>query len=154
MTVQQQVTEFLAQERIAIVGVSRDEKDFTRTIFNEFVKRGYDVVPVNPNAADIAGQKCYARVQEIQPPVGGVLVMTPPAASEQVARDCAAAGVKHVWLHRGEGIGAMSDAALAVCQQNGIGVVPGFCPYMFLDNTAFFHRIHAFFRKRSADYRN
>ena len=40
--------EFLAQRRIALVGVSRDPRDLSRTLFRELRRRGYDVVPVNP----------------------------------------------------------------------------------------------------------
>ena len=154
MTVQEQVGNFLEQKRIASVGVSRDEKDFTRTMFKEFQKHGYEVIPVNPNAAEIDGQRCYAHVQDITPSVGGVLVMTAPTVTEQVVRDCVQAGVKLVWLHSGEGVAAVSAEAIKVCKENGIGVVPGFCPYMFLSDVNFFHKIHAFFRKRSPDYRN
>lgn len=154
MTVRQEIDTFLTQKRIAIVGVSRDEKDFTRTLYAEFAKRGYDVVPVNPNAAEIAGQRCYPQVQDIIPPVAGALVMTAPTVTEQVVQDCVQAGIKHVWLHRGEGIGAMNDAALAVCQQNGIGVVPGFCPFMFLSGTGFPHNLHGFFKKLGGSYPN
>ena len=31
--------------------------------------------------------------------------MTPPAATDQVVRECADAGVKRVWMHRGAGRG-------------------------------------------------
>ncbi len=40
--------EFLAQKRIALVGVSRQEKDFSRMVLRELVRRGYDVVPSAP----------------------------------------------------------------------------------------------------------
>ena len=42
--------EFLAQRRIALVGVSRNPRDLSRTLFRELRRRGYDVVPVNPDA--------------------------------------------------------------------------------------------------------
>ncbi len=143
---------FLRQQRLAVVGVSRDAKDFTRTLFRALQERGYDVVPVNPQAREIEGQPCYARVQDIAPAVGGALIMTPAAVSAQIVRDCAEAGVARVWLHRGEGIGAVSDAALAACQQAGISVVPGFCPYMFLPQAGFIHRAHGFIMKLSGSY--
>jgi predicted CoA-binding protein len=151
MTVVQQVEDFLAQKRIAIVGVSRTANDFTRGLFNEFVKRGYDVVPVNPNATEIDGHACFASVRDINPPVGSVLVLTPAAAAAQVVKDCGEAGVKQLWLHKGEGIGAVSDEALALAKQYGMNVVNGFCPFMFLPNSSFFHRIHRFFRMRSKE---
>jgi predicted CoA-binding protein len=146
------VDEFWQQKRIAVVGVSRDEEDFTRKVFRELRRRGYDVVPVNPNATELEGARCFASVRDITPRVDGALVMATPAITDQVVRDCAAASVKRVWMHRGEGIGAVSDKAVAFCEQNGIGVVAGLCPYMFLPNTPFFHRVHGFFKKMSRDY--
>ena len=56
--------DFLAQQRIAIVGVSHTA-DFSRTIFRAFREREYDVVPVNPGCTEIDGLRCYARLQEI-----------------------------------------------------------------------------------------
>ncbi len=58
----------------------------------------------------------------------------------------------HVWLHRGEGIGAVSDEALAVCAENDLTVVAGYCPFMFLSNTSFFHKIHGFVMKIGGKY--
>ena len=136
------IADFLARRRIAFVGVSRDEKDFSRGLFRELRRRGYDAVPVHPHAASIDGERCFARVQDVSPPVDGVFVMTPAASSERVVRDSAEAGVRRIWLHRGAGAGSVSPAALALCRERGISVVPGACPYMFLPETAFFHRLH------------
>src|SRR5579885_654854 len=55
------IQDFLAQKRIAFVGVSRDPKDFSCSLFREFVKRGYDVVPVNPNASEVMGRQTFKR---------------------------------------------------------------------------------------------
>ena len=139
--------DFLAQRRLAVVGVSRDPQDFSRGLFRELLRRGYDLVPVNAAGGVIEGLPCARRVQDVQPPVDGALVMTPPGQAEQVVRDCAAAGVPRVWLHRGIGPGAMSAAAVGVCRENGIAVVEGECPYMFLPAAGFVHRTHGFFRR-------
>ena len=61
---------FMGQKRLAIVGVSRNPQDFTRVLFREFLKQGYDVIPVNPNATEVEGRKCFARVGDINPGVG------------------------------------------------------------------------------------
>ena len=47
MSIEDQAASFFAQERIAVVGVSRD-KGTGRAIFGALRKRGLDVVPVNP----------------------------------------------------------------------------------------------------------
>src|SRR5690349_17118021 len=137
-----QICGFLKQRRLAMVGVSRDSKDFTRSLFREFVRRGYDVVPVHPGVAEIEGRPCYARVAEITPPVDSALLLTPPAVTKEVVRDCAAAGVTQVWMHRASGQGAVSQDAVAYCKTKGMDVVAGECPLMFFPDTGFIHRFH------------
>ena len=92
-TTRAQIDDFLAQKRLAFVGVSRNPKDFSRGLFRELQQRGYDVIPVNPQATELDGQPCWARVQDITPPVDGALLMTPPHVTNQVVRDCAEAGI-------------------------------------------------------------
>lgn len=152
MTIRQNIDEFLAAKRIAVVGVSRNPRDFSRALYTELRKRGYDLVPVNPNAPEIDGQKCYANLREVAPPVDGALLMTNGTVTDQALSDCAAAGVKRVWFHRATGKGALTPGALQFCQQNGIEVVPGFCPFMFLPDTPWFHRVHRFFVKLTGGY--
>ena len=94
------IEDFLAEKRIAMVGISRDPANFSVKLFEELCRRGYDVVPVNPNTAEVEGRRCFARLQDVQPPVEGVLLMTSPAATETVVRDCAAVGVRKVWMYR------------------------------------------------------
>jgi predicted CoA-binding protein len=45
---------------MAMVGVSREPKGFSGMLFEELSKRGYDVVPVNPNAPEVLGRPCFA----------------------------------------------------------------------------------------------
>jgi hypothetical protein len=40
---------------------------------------------------DVEGSQCFARVQDVTPPVDAALIMTAAAKSEQVVRDCAQA---------------------------------------------------------------
>jgi predicted CoA-binding protein len=139
--------EFLSQSRIALVGVSRDPRDLSRSLFRELRGRGYDVVPVHPVLESVDQVPCARRLQDVRPPVGGALLMTPPAATDQVVRDCAEAGVSRVWMHRGAGRGAVSPAAVAYCHEHGIAVVEGACPFMFLPGAGFVHRTHGFFAR-------
>lgn len=146
------IEDFLAQKRIAMVGISRDPADFSVQLFEELCRRGYDVVPVNPNLAGVLGRRCFVRVQDVKPPVDGALLMTSPEVTETVARDCAEAGIRRIWMHRGTGRGSVSPRAVAFCQEQGIRVVPGQCPFMFLSKTTGFHRFHGFVRKITGKY--
>ena len=44
-----QICNFLGHKRLAVIGVSRNSKDFSRVLFHEFLKRGYDAIPVHPD---------------------------------------------------------------------------------------------------------
>lgn len=146
------ISHFLSRRRLAMVGVSQNPRDFTRSLFREFISRGYDVVPVHPGVAEIEGHSCYARVQDIAPPVAAVLVLTPPAVTNQIAHDCVDAGVAEVWMYRAAGAGAVSREAIDYCEANGIRVIPGECPFMFFPRTGLPHRIHGFVRRITRSY--
>jgi uncharacterized protein len=146
------INDFLQQKRLAIVGVSRQPQDFSRALLREFRGRGYEAVPVNPAVREIDGQPCFARLQDVQPLPDTVLVMTPAAASEAIVRDCAQLGVKRVWLYRAGGKGSVCEEAVQCCVSNGISVVAGECPFMFLPDGAWFHRLHGFMKKVAGAY--
>ncbi len=142
-----EVDEFLACHRIAVVGVSRDRRHFSRAVVAELRRRGYDVVPVNPRGGDSAEAAWARRVQDIAPPPEAVLLLTPPAVSEQVVRDCVEAGVRRMWMHRGIGPGAASRAAVGLCSDQGIAVVTDACIFMHLPHAGFVHRAHRWGRE-------
>jgi uncharacterized protein len=141
---------FLATRRIAIVGVSRTEKDFSRELLRALAQRGYDVVPVNPAALEVEGRRCFARVSDVSPPPDAALVLTPASAAEGVVCDCIAAGVHAVWFHRGAGPGSASPAALALCAGRGLLAVRDLCPFMALPGAGFPHRLHGYLRRKLA----
>ena len=151
MTERQVIDDFLNQKRIAVVGVSRTADDFTRAMFNEFVKRGYDALPVNPNASEIDGRKSYAGVGQIEPKADAVLIMTPAGKSEAVARECAEAGIERVWFYRSVGHGAVDERAVDFCESRGMRVVNGRCPFMFFSNPGM-HGLHGFILKLIGKY--
>ncbi len=141
---------FLAVRRLAVVGLSRDPKDFSRAVARELLARGYQVVPVNPAAAGqvIEGAAAVARLQEARPPVEAALLMTAPAQTDQALRDCLEAGVRRVWLHRGGGRGAATPGALAFCAAHGLDAVHDLCPFMALPGAGLGHRLHGWVRTR------
>jgi predicted CoA-binding protein len=147
MASKQAIDSFLSRRRIAVVGVSRDPKDFSRAVFRAFVERGYDAVPVNAAGGEVEGRPVASNVGEVQPPPAAALLMTPPAATDVVVRECAEAGVKQVRMHRGGGTGSVSPAAVAFCRERGIEVVDGECPFMFLPGTGWSHGVHRFFKR-------
>lgn len=150
ITVFDEAASFLTVKRLALVGLERAPNAFSRVIFREFVRRGYDVVPVSPLlGGEAEGRPAFARLQDVQPPVEAALIMTPPAHTAEVVRDAIAAGVTRIWLHRGSGAGSASPEALELCRAHHLRTVTDLCPYMALPGAGFGHRVHTFFRARA-----
>ena len=146
------IQDFLAQKRIAMIGVSRNPKDFSAVLFEELRKRGYEMIPVNPNASEVLGQHCFARIQDVQPPIETALLMTASKVTDSVVSDCAQAGVRRIWMYRAGGKGAVSPAGVAFCKEHAIDVIPGQCPFMFLPGAGGIHAFHGFIRKITGRY--
>ncbi len=147
------IDDFLALKRIAVVGVSRNKRDFTRTLFRELRKRGYDAVPVNPAVQEVDGVPCAASIAAVTPPPDGALLLTNPKVSETAVRECAAAQVSMVWMYRATGAGAVSQDAVDFCRANSIRAVEGECPFMFFPRTGLLpHGLHGFIKKLAGSY--
>lgn len=130
--------EFLAQQRIAVAGVSRSTDSTALGIYNKLKTTGHTVFAINPNATEVAGEVCYPNLRAIPGGVDGVVTVTTPEATEQIVKQCIEAGVKRVWMHRSIG-NSVSDKAVALGQQNGITVIAGGCPMMFQAPVDFGH---------------
>ncbi len=147
-----EIESFLAQKRIAMIGISREKQNIGPSLMDQFIKNGYEILPVNPNAKDIKGKPCYGSVREIQPAPEAALILTSPKVTDGIVRECAEAGVKYIWLYRGGGQGAVTPEAVEYCRAHGISVVPGECPFMFLSPVHGVHWFHKFVYKIAGLY--
>lgn len=136
------IEKFLSARRIAVIGASRDEKTYSGNLFAELLKHGYDAIPVNPNAGEVAGRKAYQNVAEVQPVPERALILLPEDKTEQAVLDCAKAGIKHVWLHRHVAGGVSDTRAIFRAEENGIELITGFCMFMFLPRAGLVHKLH------------
>lgn len=127
----QSVAAFLEGKRIVVAGVSRSGASPANAIFRRLRDTGHEVIPVNPNAAEVEGQTCYPDVRSVPGPIHGVMVVTHPSVSTDVARAAVERGVKHIWFHRSFGSGSVSPEALHVCRASGVEPIEGGCPLMY-----------------------
>lgn len=142
-TLEAKVDEFLAQKRIAVAGVSRDNSHHPagNLIYRRLRKTGHEVFPVNPNMQTFEGDRCYPDLKSIPGGVDGVVIITRPETTLQLVRDCDAAGVRRVWMHESLAKGSsVSPQALEYCRQHDINVIAGACPMMFGDGVDFGHK--------------
>jgi predicted CoA-binding protein len=135
-TIKEAASEFLANKRVAVTGVSREPKAHaSNVVYKRLRERGYEAFAVNPNADELEGDPCYHDLRSIPGGVEAVVIGTRPEVAEETMRECAELGIKHVWMHRGPGAGSVSGAATDYGREHGITVIDGGCPCMF-DPTA------------------
>ena len=149
-TVKEAATQFLANRRIAVTGVSREPQTHAgNAVFRRLRDRGYEVYAVNPNAEELEGVRCYPDLTSIPGGVDAVVIATRPEVAEQTMRECADLGIRHVWMHRAFGAGSVSDAATEFGRARGIVVIDGGCPLMFDPIGDVGHKVMRFFCVRS-----
>ena len=134
------VAEFLRGRRFAVAGVSRDSKQTANGVSRKLLASGYQVVPLNPNAAQVEGVRCYPDLHSIPEPVDGLMVVAHPRVGLELVRQCAARGVKQVWFHRSFGQGSVSDEAVQEARARGISCIVGGCPLMYCEPVDAGHR--------------
>jgi uncharacterized protein len=140
-TVSDAVTDFLAQKRIAVAGVSRQAAGHGgNVVYQRLRSRGYEVFAVNPNADRVEGDPCYRDLASIPGGVDAVVIATAPAAAGIVVAECEKLGIRRVWMHRSFGAGSVSDAATEAGRKAGMTVIAGGCPLMFDPTADFGHK--------------
>lgn len=112
--------------RIAVVGLSKDPSKAARRVPSYMAAKGYEVIPVNPNADRILGKTAVPSLDDVTEPVDMVLVFRPPKHAAQVIRKAAARPERPViWLQ--EGIRADDEANEA--REQGLVVIQDLCIY-------------------------
>jgi len=86
---------------IAVVGLSAEWHRPSNFAANYMQSHGYRIVPVNPRYAEILGERCYARLEDIPFPVDMVDVFRKPADVPPIAASAVAIGARCLWQQLG-----------------------------------------------------
>ncbi len=121
MSVQERIQAFLASGPFAVVGASIDRSKYGNKVLRCYQQQGREVYPINARAQEVEGLRAYPTLAALPVKVAAISVITPPAFTEQVVRDAAAAGVKHIWMQPG----AESDEAIRTAESLGMSVIAG-----------------------------
>jgi uncharacterized protein len=136
MTTLKQINEFIDSQPIALVGASRNPKKFGYSAFKELKEKGMKLVPVNPVADEIMGEKSYKSVKLLPDDVKGIIVFTKKDQTAAVIRDAKAKGIKQIWIQQM----ADSKEALEELKDSDINYITGQCILMHYKP----HSVHKF----------
>jgi uncharacterized protein len=138
--IDEMVKDFLAQKKIAVVGVSDKRETGCNMSYKRFKEGGYQVFAINPRINTFDGDPCYPDLKSLPEKPDAVFILANPKVTDMIVQQCVDLGVKHVWMHCMMGtkpgllssMSSVSPEAVRMCRENGITVIPGTCPNQFL----------------------
>jgi predicted CoA-binding protein len=118
------IEDFLEKSNVfAVVGASRDPSKYGHQIYRDLRAGGYKVYPVNPNANEILGDKCYPSLESLPEKPQVVDLVVPPKVTNQIVKLCKKLGIRKVWMQPG----SESETAINFCKENNVEAVYGVC---------------------------
>ncbi|WP_106178236.1 CoA-binding protein [Prauserella shujinwangii] len=110
-------------DTIAVVGLSRDPAKEAHSVPAAMQAAGFRIIPVNPVADTLLGERVHRSLADIPEPVDVVDVFRPSEQAAEVAREAAAIGAKALWLQQG----ITSAEARAIAEEAGMDYVEDRC---------------------------
>jgi len=110
-------------DTIAVVGASRRPAKAAHYVPAHMQQRGWRIIPVNPHAAEILGERAYRTLADIPERLGLVDVFRPARDTPDIARQAVAAGASALWLQ----LGIVSRQARAIAQDAGLLYIEDRC---------------------------
>ena len=123
MDTAEQIRGMLGQKVWAVVGATDNPDKFGYKIFKLLKQAGYRVFPVNPGLKTVLGETCYPSVTALPVKPDAVNFVVPPKVGEPIVGECAALGIKNVWLQPG----ANADNVVAAANQAELDVIYRTC---------------------------
>jgi uncharacterized protein len=108
---------------ITVVGCSSDPRKAAYSVPAAMQAAGWRIIPVNPHADEVLGERVYRHLADVPEPVGLVDVFRPSAEAAEVTRQAIEAGAAAIWLQ----LGIVSQEARLLAEQAGIPYVEDRC---------------------------
>lgn len=104
---------------VAIIGASGVTAKYGNRAVRAYLRKGWTVYPVNPNAREIEGLRVHRRITDIPGPVDRVSLYVPPQIGETLLDEIKAKGVKELFVNPG----AESEELIAKADRLGLEAI-------------------------------
>jgi len=83
---------------IALIGASRDPNKVGHRTLRNIIEGGYggEIYPINPEATELLGRPCYAKIGDAPAPVDLAIICVPARIVPLVAEECGRKGVRSI----------------------------------------------------------
>lgn len=110
-------------EVIAVVGASRDPGKAGGSVPEGLQRRGFRIIPINPHADTLFGERVYRSLLDVPEKVDLVDVFRPAEDAPEIARQAAAIHAGALWLQ----LDIRSDEARRIAEAAGMDYVEDEC---------------------------
>ena len=108
---------------IAVVGLSSKPERHSYNVAGYLQQVGYRIIPINPNEAEVLGERAYESLLDVPEPVDLVDVFRRAEFTPEVARQAVQVGVKVLWLQ----LGIVNEEARRIAEEAGLSVIMDAC---------------------------
>ena len=143
-----EIQKFLAPKKMAIAGASRNAKKFGAMIFEDLLKKGYQLYPVHPEASEIRGVTCYRRLSDIPSGVEMLYIVTPKNQTLSLVQQAIERGIKRIWIQQS----SETPEAVDLARKHDIPVIYGHCLFLFAEPVSGIHGFHRWMSKLIRTY--
>jgi uncharacterized protein len=112
-----------AYDTITVVGASASAAKAAHSVPARMQRHGWRIIPVNPHADEILGERVYRLLGDVPEQVGLVDVFRPSGQVPDIARQAVAAGATALWLQ----LGIASTEARSIAEGAGLLYVEDRC---------------------------
>ncbi len=115
-------TEILKFRTIAVVGLSPNPERPSHGVAKYLKEQGYRIIPVNPNAIEVLGEKCYPNLSAIPEAVDTVEIFRRSEEVPPIVDEAIKIKARAIWMQDGvtheEAAKKARDAGLLVVMDN------------------------------------
>ena len=120
------IIDALKEKKITIVGLSPNPEKPSYQVATFMMRRGYEIVPVNPGESEVLGKKSYSNLKEAdesEGPIKLVNVFRQPQHLIPVVLDSIEIGSQFLWFQ----LGVVNEEAVSLAREAGIRCIVDKC---------------------------
>lgn len=133
----EQIESFLQDKKMALIGASRNEKKFGTQVLKHLLDKGFEVLPVHPEANELQGVNTYATIAQLPDDVNAIVLLTHKHDTDHLLAEALGKGINNIWVQQF----SETPDAISKASESQANIILGRCIFMYT-NPMGFHRFH------------
>ncbi len=128
---------FFSNDKIALIGLSRNKDKFGNMIYDELSKRGYQMLPIH-HAPKIGDIECYPNVESLPEDMRAIIICTKSDNMSGLIDSAIQRGITNIWIQQG----ASNQEIKQFVGRDDLTIIDNECILMYIPKNGFPHNFH------------